>query len=301
MAERVFVMPDPGEGLEEGTIVEWLVAAGDTVELNQPLVEVETAKAAVEIPSPFAGTIVTLHGDGGADVAVGAPLVTFDVEGDAVDARVAANRRAAAATPPVRKLAKELAVDLGAVTGPGPGGRITEADVRSVAGEPDVDAPAPGVPSELSPTRRAIRGQPRAAGRDPAGDDVPHARRHGARRAPPRARCLAAARGRGRARCRRARPPARDRCLAGRPHRGAGDGRRRDRRRHRPWAVRARGPGRGTPGDRRNRRRARPSGGRGSHRIARGGGRARPPRSPSRTPGPTAAKPAHPSCRPGRA
>ena len=55
MAERVFAMPDLGEGLEEGEIVAWLVAEGDAVELNQPLVEVETAKAAVEIPSPFAG------------------------------------------------------------------------------------------------------------------------------------------------------------------------------------------------------------------------------------------------------
>ncbi|HYJ62063.1 MAG TPA: dihydrolipoamide acetyltransferase family protein [Actinomycetota bacterium] len=155
MAERVFVMPDPGEGLEEGTIVAWLVAAGDAVELNQPLVEVETAKAAVEIPSPFAGTVVTLHGDEGSDIAVGAPLVTFDVEGDAAEPQVPPTD-GPRATPPVRKLAKELAVDLAAVAGTGPGGRITEADVRAVAGEPDVDAPAPGAPSELSPTRRAI-------------------------------------------------------------------------------------------------------------------------------------------------
>jgi len=78
--ERVFVMPDLGEGLEEGRVVEWLVAEGDEVALNQPLVEVETAKAAVEIPSPFAGTIVALHGAVDADVPVGAPLITFDVE-----------------------------------------------------------------------------------------------------------------------------------------------------------------------------------------------------------------------------
>ena len=60
MAERVFAMPDLGEGLEEGEIVAWLVAEGDDVALNQPLVEVETAKAAVEIPSPFAGRVVAL-------------------------------------------------------------------------------------------------------------------------------------------------------------------------------------------------------------------------------------------------
>ena len=83
MTERVFVMPDLGEGLEEGTIVEWLVAEGDTVELNQPFVEVETAKAAVEIPSPFAGRIVASARERRRGVPVGDPLVTFEVEGPA--------------------------------------------------------------------------------------------------------------------------------------------------------------------------------------------------------------------------
>src|SRR4029079_13587925 len=80
LMERIFVMPDLGEGLEEGRVVEWLCAEGGEVTLNQPLVEVETAKAAVEIPSPLAGTIVALHGAVDADVPVGAPLITFDVE-----------------------------------------------------------------------------------------------------------------------------------------------------------------------------------------------------------------------------
>ena len=84
MAERVFAMPDLGEGLEEGEIVAWLVAANDDVTLNQPLVEVETAKATVEIPSPFAGRIMTLHGAIGEAVPVGSPLVTFALpDGDA--------------------------------------------------------------------------------------------------------------------------------------------------------------------------------------------------------------------------
>jgi pyruvate dehydrogenase E2 component (dihydrolipoamide acetyltransferase) len=138
--ERVFVMPDLGEGLEEGTIVEWLVAAGDEVALNQPLVEVETAKATVEIPSPFAGTIATLHGGAGEDVPVGAALVTFDVEGEAAADVHAYSPRAerprgapARATPPVRKLAKELGVDIQAVKGSGPEGRVTDTDVRRVA------------------------------------------------------------------------------------------------------------------------------------------------------------------------
>jgi 2-oxoisovalerate dehydrogenase E2 component (dihydrolipoyl transacylase) len=79
MAERVFNLPDLGEGLEDAEIVEWKVAEGDTVELNQPLVDVNTAKALVEIPSPYAGTVVTLHGTDGDVVEVGRPLVTFEV------------------------------------------------------------------------------------------------------------------------------------------------------------------------------------------------------------------------------
>ena len=79
MPERVFNVPDLGEGLEEAEIVEWKVAEGDSVELNQPLVEVNTAKALVEIPSPYAGTISKLHGTDGEVVKVGEPLVTFEV------------------------------------------------------------------------------------------------------------------------------------------------------------------------------------------------------------------------------
>ena len=125
MAERTFAMPDLGEGLEEGKVVRWLVAEGDAVELNQPLVEVETAKAVVEVPSPFAGRVVTLHAPADADVQVGSSLVTFQVEGP--------EGPAVTATPPVRKLAKELGVDLETVRGTGPGGRVIEADVRRVA------------------------------------------------------------------------------------------------------------------------------------------------------------------------
>ena len=134
MAEQVFVMPDLGEGLEEGRIVGWLVAEGDPVELNQPFVEVETAKAAVEIPSPFTGTVVALHGTVGEDVPVGDPLATFDVTGGAVaytDMDVPVPIPAPRATPPVRRLAKGLGVDLATIAGTGPEGRITEDDVRA--------------------------------------------------------------------------------------------------------------------------------------------------------------------------
>src|SRR5690349_7018012 len=155
--EPVFAMPALGEGLEEGRIVEWLVGEGDSVALNQPLVEVETAKAAVEIPSPFAGRILTLHGGVNADVPVGAPLITFDVdapvpapapESDKTEPRVASiaapsrggQGRAEGpvrATPPVRRRAKELGVDIAAVEGTGPGGRITEEDVQRAAARSD--------------------------------------------------------------------------------------------------------------------------------------------------------------------
>lgn len=142
MAERTFAMPDLGEGLEEGEIVEWLVSAGDAVELNQPLVEVETAKATVEIPSPFAGVVVSVHGDVGQAVPVGGVLVTFEVAGPGSasgptapgDVRAEGGASAVAATPAVRKLAKTLGVDLSAVAATGTGGRVTAEDVQAAAG-----------------------------------------------------------------------------------------------------------------------------------------------------------------------
>ena len=81
MAERVFTLPDLGEGLEEAIVSAWLVAEGDTVSLNQPFVEIETAKATVEVPAPFAGRVARLHVASGETLAVGAPLATFEVAG----------------------------------------------------------------------------------------------------------------------------------------------------------------------------------------------------------------------------
>jgi pyruvate dehydrogenase E2 component (dihydrolipoamide acetyltransferase) len=134
MADRVFAMPDLGEGLEEGEIVAWLVSVGDDVALNQPLVEVETAKATVEIPSPYAGRIVTLHGAVGDAVPVGSALVTFALA-DGVDGPEApVGSGGVSATPAVRKLAKDLGVELSTVTGTGPGGRITVEDVNAAGG-----------------------------------------------------------------------------------------------------------------------------------------------------------------------
>lgn len=76
-----FRLPDLGEGLAEAEIVQWMVAVGDTVTLNQTLAEVETAKAVVELPSPYEGTVSLLHAADGETVAVGAPLIEFEVEG----------------------------------------------------------------------------------------------------------------------------------------------------------------------------------------------------------------------------
>lgn len=81
MSEQIFLLPDVGEGLVEAEIVEWKVGVGDTVTLNQPLVDIETAKAVVELPSPYAGVVVTLHGNVGDVMEVHKPLITFEVAG----------------------------------------------------------------------------------------------------------------------------------------------------------------------------------------------------------------------------
>jgi pyruvate dehydrogenase E2 component (dihydrolipoamide acetyltransferase) len=81
LSEEIFLLPDVGEGLVEAEIVTWKVNVGDTVTLNQPLVDIETAKATVELPSPYEGTVVALHGNVGDVMEVHKPLITFDVGG----------------------------------------------------------------------------------------------------------------------------------------------------------------------------------------------------------------------------
>src|SRR5213595_2962009 len=77
---KEFKLPDLGEGLTESEILSWKVAVGDTVTLNQVIAEVETAKAVVELPSPFAGTVAALHEQSGTVVEVGKPIVSFEVD-----------------------------------------------------------------------------------------------------------------------------------------------------------------------------------------------------------------------------
>ena len=136
-----FKLPDLGEGLTEGEIARWLVAEGQEIAEDDPLVEIATDKTTVEIPSPAAGTVSKILVGEGEVVPVGTVLVV--IGGDALagsngerpePGTAARNLVPARATPLVRRLAQELTVDLDAVAGTGPQGRITEQDVRSAAG-----------------------------------------------------------------------------------------------------------------------------------------------------------------------
>lgn len=216
MSVRDFKLPDLGEGLTEGTILEWHVSPGDVIELNQVVATVETAKAAVDVPSPFAGTITETIGEEGEEMEVGAVFVRIETGagGDAVQVEIAVDGddkpkstgldadeepqplvgygnkgggtsrrkrgRASADTapagaasasfdggvaatvevfvndnilakPPVRKLAKDLAVDLATVRPTGPDGTITRDDVRGAQSGAAEAAPAPSSVASLAP------------------------------------------------------------------------------------------------------------------------------------------------------
>ncbi len=114
---REFPLPDLGEGLTEGEILKWLVAEGDIITLNQPIVEVETAKAAVEIPAKWAGRVTTIFHGEGATVEVGMPIIAIDTEPDAGPVPSAASLAAVQVAP------EEGAVEPGLIGGPAPGGR----------------------------------------------------------------------------------------------------------------------------------------------------------------------------------
>ncbi|MEO3748562.1 dihydrolipoamide acetyltransferase family protein [Plantactinospora sp. B5E13] len=116
---REFPLPDLAEGLTEGEIIKWLVQVGDIVELNQPVVEVETAKAAVEIPAKWAGRITALFHEEGTVVDVGTPIFAVDTEPDAGDLPVPS----AASLAAVEIAPEEGAVEPGLIGGPAPGGR----------------------------------------------------------------------------------------------------------------------------------------------------------------------------------
>jgi 2-oxoisovalerate dehydrogenase E2 component (dihydrolipoyl transacylase) len=120
VAEREFRLPDLGEGLTEGELVRWLVAEGEAIALNQPIVEVETAKAVVEIPAPYAGTVVKLHAAQGDTLDVGAPLISVDTGGGSGGLQVSPPEDRGAAPPAAETTATEPEQELQAtLVGPG--------------------------------------------------------------------------------------------------------------------------------------------------------------------------------------
>jgi 2-oxoisovalerate dehydrogenase E2 component (dihydrolipoyl transacylase) len=198
-----FNLPDLGEGLAEAEIVRWHVKSGDQVKVDQPMVAVETAKAVVEVPSPYTGVIRALHGNPGDMIATGAPLVEFDVAAAPASARAApakaperpaaddsgtvvgsmpttneeefietavaggnsgAPRERVRAAPAVRALAKRLGVDLARVAGSGRGGLITVDDVMTTSGPTALHTSATVTALKTSP------GAARAAGPVAAGE-----------------------------------------------------------------------------------------------------------------------------------
>ena len=165
-----FKLPDLGEGLTEGEIGRWLVEVGQEIAEDEPLVEIATDKTTVEIPSPAAGIVTQILAQEGDVVPVGTVIVV--IGGDGVTASAAARAPAVPtskqipkqaparardanvrATPLVRRLAQELGVDLAAVAGTGPQGRITEADVRggdgTVAPATDKREPIRGIRRQM--------------------------------------------------------------------------------------------------------------------------------------------------------
>ncbi|RPJ62067.1 MAG: 2-oxo acid dehydrogenase subunit E2 [Acidobacteria bacterium] len=151
-----FKLPDIGEGVVEGEIVKWLVGDGESVREDQPLVEVMTDKATVEIPSPVAGKVTKRHGQEGGTISVGAVLVEIEtgngtpkqqaksVEREmAVPVRRAQHAMDVLATPAVRRLARERGIDLTKVKGSGPAGRITLEDLSQH--QPEAEKPEAAV------------------------------------------------------------------------------------------------------------------------------------------------------------
>jgi len=167
---KQFKLPDVGEGLTEGEILQWLVAVGDPVTVNQPLCEVETAKAAVELPSPYAGTVTALLHEAGETVDVGTPIITIDVGG------VGGGGAAGEAPPePTGDGAGDTAagaggeeVEAGLIGGAAPGGRTavlvgygprnTEARRRPRRAVATSSAPTSSAPTSPAPTPGADYG-----------------------------------------------------------------------------------------------------------------------------------------------
>jgi pyruvate dehydrogenase E2 component (dihydrolipoamide acetyltransferase) len=187
MSVREFPLPDVGEGLTEAEIVGWRISVGDEIAVNQPIVDIETAKAVVELPSPFTGRVTALLVEPGAVVPVGTPILAVEVSDrepvlvgygvgheqgrrrrlrGAVQVESAAPQQEVGfvpsgkpmAKPPVRALARELGVDLSRVTPTGSHGDITRDDVRRAAvGTSTSTAPAAVVERPVRGERVPVR------------------------------------------------------------------------------------------------------------------------------------------------
>jgi 2-oxoisovalerate dehydrogenase E2 component (dihydrolipoyl transacylase) len=145
--EREFKLPDLGEGLTDGEVVRWLVKEGDVVTLNQPIVEVETAKAVVEIPAPYAGTVVKLHAAEGDTLDVGAPLLSVDTGGQATAAAAAAESPPTAESPPEAEPEPQATL-----VGPGERQQARRRRLARPGGE--ATGPAPTGPAPTGPAQR---------------------------------------------------------------------------------------------------------------------------------------------------
>jgi 2-oxoisovalerate dehydrogenase E2 component (dihydrolipoyl transacylase) len=182
---QTFLLPDLGEGLTEAEVVRWLVQEGDTVEVDQPVVEVETAKSLVEVPTPYAGRVCVRHAAEGETLDVGKPLLTvaalvpeaetyreeeqagsgnvligYGTSGGAVTSRRRRPRSAArqaavpsphrvplVVSPLVRRLAREGGLDLSTVEASGPGGVVMRADVERALARPAAASSAAPAPA----------------------------------------------------------------------------------------------------------------------------------------------------------
>jgi pyruvate dehydrogenase E2 component (dihydrolipoamide acetyltransferase) len=158
-----FKLPDLGEGLTEGEISRWLVSEGQEIAEDEPLVEIATDKTTVEIPSPAGGAVSRILVAEGEVVPVGTVLVVIGGDGAAPEPEPQASAPQPAgreekvrATPLVRKVAAELGVDLAAVSGTGPQGRITEEDVRAAGGGDTPGATTEGERVQLHGIRRQM-------------------------------------------------------------------------------------------------------------------------------------------------
>jgi pyruvate dehydrogenase E2 component (dihydrolipoamide acetyltransferase) len=166
--------PDVGEGVTEGTLVKWLVKIGEEIKADQAVAEIETDKAIVEIPSPKAGKIEKLYGNEGDVIKVGSVLASLSLPGEEIkipeavplsikppeekppeikpEVKPPAMAGRVLATPSTRRLARELGVDISTVAGTGPGGRITDEDVKKFGEAPK----PPEVTPEIAPEIKAL-------------------------------------------------------------------------------------------------------------------------------------------------